>query len=282
MSKCSSECFTYLWRMQFKANAKINLGLFIKSKRPDGYHELESIFLPIDWSDEIEISESKTLFFDSSGIAIPDDPKGNLVIQAFELLNYHFNLPAFKIQLKKNVPIGAGLGGGSSDASHTLKALNDAFMLGLSEEELTDFALQLGSDCPFFIRNQPALAKGRGELLDHSIELNLSGYLLIVVPPIHISTARAYSLVHPTDNRPSLKELIKLPISEWQGKLVNDFEEVLCQEEPILAKLRDQLKSSGADFVSMSGSGSAFFAIYSKKPEQFDFPSGYHSFLMQL
>lgn len=268
--------------MQFKANAKINIGLYIKSKRPDGYHELESIFLPIDWSDEIEISESKNLYFDSSGISIPDDPMGNLVIRAYELLNYHYNLPALKIHLKKKVPIGAGLGGGSSDASHTLKALNDGFMLGLSPEDLHHFALQLGSDCPFFIENKAALAKGRGEILDHSIDLDLKGHLLIVVPPVHVSTSKAYSLITPKSNRTDLKELIKLPIHEWQGKIVNDFEEVLCKEEPILNDLRKKLRASGAEYVSMSGSGSAFFAIYSHPPKDLNMPGNYKTWLMEL
>ncbi len=268
--------------MRFKANAKINLGLFIKSKRPDGYHELESVFLPIDWSDELEISESKSLVFESSGITIPNDPNGNLVVQAYELLNYQFDLPALEIHLKKNIPIGAGLGGGSADAAFTLKALNEGFMLGLSIEELEALALQLGSDCPFFIQNKPAIAKGRGELLDHSIDLDIKGNLLVVVPPVHISTAKAYSLIKPNDDREELAELLKLPLSDWQGRVVNDFEEVLCSEVEELNELRNMLIESAADYVSMSGSGSAFFAIYKNDIPNLDLPESYLVHQMKL
>lgn len=260
--------------MQFEANAKINLGLFIKAKRPDAYHEIESLFLPVDWSDEIEFQESDELKFSVEGIDIPHDPKGNLILRAYELLRARYDLPPLNIRLKKEIPIGAGLGGGSSDAAHMLKALNDHYQLQLSEKELRSMATELGSDCAFFIGNRAAIASGRGEMLKIVDIPQLPSYLLVVVPPLHISTVRAYSLVKPNANRPSIASLLELPMDQWQGKLSNDFEAFLCDEFPMLADLSEKLRNSDPVFYSMSGSGSAFYAFYHEKPE-LNFPDDY-------
>lgn len=248
--------------MQFEANAKINLGLYIKSKRPDGYHELESIFLPIDWNDLIEISLSNALIFESSGLSIPEDTKGNLVLQAYHLLREKYHLPPLKIHLNKQIPIGAGLGGGSSDAAHMLKSLNNFFKLGLTETELCHFAEQLGSDCPFFIRNQKALARGRGEELNYEISFPIQGKLLLVVPPIHISTSLAYSLIEPQNSRPPIIDIVQQPMKQWKGFLVNDFELPIFSNYPHLATLKEKLYSMGATYASMSGSGSCLYGIF--------------------
>jgi len=248
--------------MQFTANAKVNLGLFISSKRPDGYHELESLFIPIPWYDEIEFFEADQFEFTASGIEIPHDHNGNLISRAYHILQADYDLPPISIHLNKLIPIGAGLGGGSSDAAHMLKALNVHFELNISEAELCNYALELGSDCPFFIANRPAIASGRGELLE-CIELpSIPKKLLMVVPPLHISTAAAYSRIQPKAAQYSIKEILKLPFQEWSGKLTNDFEQVLQTDFPILGEIRERLESSGASFVSMSGSGSAFYAFY--------------------
>ncbi|MAY84044.1 MAG: 4-(cytidine 5'-diphospho)-2-C-methyl-D-erythritol kinase [Flavobacteriales bacterium] len=262
--------------MHFKANAKINLGLFISAKRPDGYHELESLFLPIPWCDEIQFEESEEFNFSSSGIEIPHDSNGNLVSRAYQLLKKDFDLPNISIHLKKQVPIGAGLGGGSSDAAHMLKALNEYFKLGLNNEKLAQYALELGSDCPFFIENKAAIASGRGELLEQVDLPKIPNKLLMVVPPLHISTAKAYSLIKPKQAEHSIKEILKMPFEDWQSVLINDFEGALRNEYPVLQEIRKKLLDSKASFVSMSGSGSAFYAFYENWNELPNFPEDYN------
>lgn len=269
--------------MEFSANAKINLGLFIKSKRPDGYHEIESVFLPIGWYDQLSFEESDSTQFSSSGIEIPSDPKGNLVLQAYQLLANDFDLPPLKIHLDKQVPIGAGLGGGSADASFMLKALNEKYTLGLSIEQLERYALQLGSDCPFFIQNKVVVASGIGEVLspiEPSLQSNIE--ILVVVPPLHINTAQAYSLIKPKADRRPLLKLVKEPIENWQGNIINDFEDVLCNKYSILNDLRRFLFELGAQYVSMSGSGSAFYAFFAKSIPDHQLPKGYNFRKLQL
>ena len=211
-------------------NAKINLGLQIKSKRADGYHELETIFYPVNYCDVLEILPSDQLDFTSSGIDIPG--KGNLCLDAYHLLKKDFDIPAVHIHLHKIIPIGAGLGGGSSDAAFTLKGLNVLFDLQLSAEQLKIYAVQIGADCPFFIENNPMLATGVGEILE-SIELDLSAYhIAIVKPNIHISTSEAYSLV--TCNEPlySLSDLIKSPVKNGSFKMI--LSKVFLRNIPLL------------------------------------------------
>ena len=244
-------------------NAKINLGLNIKSKRADGYHELETIFYSINFCDILEILPSDQLTFTSSGVDIPG--KGNLCIDAYQLLRDDFNIPPVHIHLHKIIPIGAGLGGGSSDAAFTLKGLNELFDLKLSSEQLRTYAVQIGADCPFFIENKPMLATGIGEILE-SIELDLSAYhIAIVKPNIHVSTEKAYSLVTPNEPLCSLRDLIKKPVKEWQ--LQNDFEQSVFAKYPAIEDLKNSLYEQGAVYAAMSGSGSSVFGLFESRPK---------------
>jgi 4-diphosphocytidyl-2-C-methyl-D-erythritol kinase len=238
------------------------VGLHIVSKRADGYHELETIFYPIDWCDVLEIVPSDEQQFTSSGLAIPG--KGNLCLDAYHLLKADFDISAVHIHLHKVIPIGAGLGGGSSDAAFTLKGLNELFDLKLSNEQLQAYAVQLGADCPFFVENKPMLATGIGEVLS-PIELDLSNYhLAIVKPDIHVSTAEAYSSVVPNQPTHSLADLIRQPIVDWQVQ--NDFEKSVFAQYPEVEKLKQSLYEKGAVYAAMSGSGSAVFGLFKELP----------------
>ncbi|MEJ6734421.1 MAG: 4-(cytidine 5'-diphospho)-2-C-methyl-D-erythritol kinase [Flavobacteriales bacterium] len=243
-------------------NAKINIGLNILSKREDGYHNLETIFYPIAWKDSLEIIKSNDQQFSSSGISIPGD--GNLCQQAYDLLDRDFGLESVHIHLHKNIPIGAGLGGGSSDAAFTLMGLNEMFDLKLSSIQLKEYALKLGADCPFFIDNKACLAKGIGEELT-DVVLNISNvFLIVATPDVHISTAMAYSGVVPQIPEVSLQKLISEPMTNWSMK--NDFEEGIFRLEPKIKALKDKMLDHGAIYCSMSGSGSSVFAFFDKKP----------------
>lgn len=243
-------------------NAKINIGLNILSKREDGYHNLETIFYPIAWKDSLEIIKSNDQQFSSSGISIPGD--GNLCQQAYDLLDRDFGLESVHIHLHKNIPIGAGLGGGSSDAAFTLMGLNEMFDLKLSSIQLKEYALKLGADCPFFIDNKACLAKGIGEELT-DVVLNISNvFLLVATPDVHVSTAMAYSGVVPQIPEVSLQKLISEPMTNWSMK--NDFEEGIFRLEPKIKALKDKMLDHGAIYCSMSGSGSSVFAFFDKKP----------------
>ena len=238
------------------------MGLHIKSKRADGYHELETIFYPVSYCDVLEILPSNELTFTSSGIDMPGDC--NSCLNAYHLLKQDFNIPAVNIHLHKIIPIGAGLGGGSSDAAFTLKALNELFNLQLSNEQLRIYAVQIGADCPFFIENKPMLATGIGEVME-SIDLDLSAYYIAIVKPnIHVSTSEAYSGVTPKESLYSLRDLIKSNIKEWQ--LQNDFEQSIFSKYPAIKDLKKLLYKQGALYVSMSGSGSSVFALFENKP----------------
>ena len=243
-------------------NAKINIGLNILSKREDGYHNLETIFYPIAWKDSLEIIKSNDQQFSSSGISIPGD--GNLCQQAYDLLDRDFGLESVHIHLHKNIPIGAGLGGGSSDAAFTLMGLNEMFDLKLSSIQLKEYALNLGADCPFFIDNKACLAKGIGEELT-DVVLNISNvFLLVATPDVHVSTAMAYSSFVPQIPEVSLQKLILEPMPNWSMK--NDFEEGIFRLEPKIKALKDKMLDHGAIYCSMSGSGSSVFAFFDKKP----------------
>ena len=205
-------------------NAKINLGLNILRKRNDGYHDISSIFFPVkECVDILEIIKSDTFEFTKSGIKIPDGE--NLCEKAWNLLHSDFGIGNVKIHLHKQIPIGAGLGGGSADASFTLKVLNDLFELKLRIKELERYALQLGADCPFFIDNRPKLVEGIGEKMT-DIDLDLSEFKIrLINPEIHVSTKEAYSGVTPQEPESSVEEIIQLPVNEWKEKLRNDFED---------------------------------------------------------
>ncbi|MDQ1771376.1 4-(cytidine 5'-diphospho)-2-C-methyl-D-erythritol kinase [Labilibaculum sp. A4] len=250
-------------------NAKINLGLNIVEKRSDGFHNIETIFYPIPLTDGLEIADSnkETIYnFSSSGIPIKIDDKDNIVCKAFDLLYRKYNIPSTNIHLHKNIPFGAGLGGGSSDAAFMIKMLNEKYKLELSFDEMKNLAGQLGSDCPFFIANKPVFAEGKGDVFSE-ILIDLSGYhILLVKPNIHISTPEAYSSVTPSQPNKSLKELITEPIQNWKNLIFNDFENSIFPNHPKLENIKNDLYNMGAVYASMSGSGSSLFGIFKVEP----------------
>lgn len=243
-------------------NAKINIGLNITSKRADGYHNLSSCFLPIDWKDALEIVPAHEFEFTSSGLAIPGDSSGNLCVKAYELLKEKHNIPPVKMHLHKVIPMGAGLGGGSSDGAFALKLLNDQFEIGLTNAELEAYAKTLGADCPFFIDNKPKLVTGIGEIME-DVTLDLSGYSIVVVfPGIHVNTKTAFSGITPNEPTYDLKAILKQAPKNWQGTVINDFEETVFAAHPEIQKIKDQLFDLGADYASMTGTGSAVFGVF--------------------
>jgi 4-diphosphocytidyl-2-C-methyl-D-erythritol kinase len=246
-------------------NCKINLGLSILAKRPDGYHELETVFYPIAISDALEILPADSLTITQSGIPVPGDPTQNLCLKAYHLLKKDFpQIPSVQMHLHKNIPMGAGLGGGSSDGTTALLILNQQFGLGLNDQQLIDYASQLGSDCPFFVYNKACHATGRGEILA-PIELDLSNYQFVLVHPgIHIATAWAFQQLNPDTKTESIKAIIEKPISEWKAYLINDFEAPVFNAEPTLSEIKSKLYQLGAIYASMSGSGSSLFGIFPK------------------
>jgi 4-diphosphocytidyl-2-C-methyl-D-erythritol kinase len=245
--------------------AKINLGLHVVSKRPDGYHNLETCFYPVGWSDILEIIPSGNFEFTTSGIHIPGDPNKNLCVKAYNVLQRDFNLPAVRIHLHKIVPAGAGLGGGSSDAAWTLRMLNLIFDLSITSERLSEYASMLGSDCAFFIYDNAKLGKGRGnELKEIEIPFIKGKFLILVKPDIHVSTAEAYAGVKPIEPKKSLSQILSQPVEEWKNRLLNDFEESVFQKYPEVSRIKDKFYEAGALYSSMSGSGSAVFGIFSE------------------
>lgn len=243
------------------ANAKINLGLLVTEKRPDGYHNIETIFYPIKLYDVVEVLESERLDFSSRGLKIPDGG-ANLCEKAYQLLAADYAIKPIHIHLLKNIPIGAGLGGGSSDAAHTLKLLNQLNNLGLTEDQLAGYAERLGADCPFFMNNKPVFASGIGTVFE-DVNVDLSAYCIIVIKPdVHISTVEAYQNIIPQTPAVDLKRAIQLPVQEWKYHLVNDFELGLFEKYPIIERIKHALYERGAIFAAMSGSGSAVFGIF--------------------
>lgn len=261
-------------------NAKINIGLNIINKRPDGYHNIETVFYPVNLSDILEFIETaENTKFTNTGINLDIEKKDNLILKAYHLLKKEYNLPELKIHLHKIIPTGAGLGGGSSDAGFMLKSLNDYFNLNISEEKLENYAQQLGSDCPFFIKNKPVFAEGTGNIFSES-RLDLSNYfILIVKPEIHIPTKLAFSGIQAKSPNQSLKELITLPVSEWKNQIKNDFESNVFKQFPIIKKIKDTLYESGAIYTQMSGSGAAVFGIFNKEPE---IPEEFHTYFYYI
>lgn len=248
-------------------NCKINLGLNIVNKRNDGYHDLETIFFPIQINDILEIlpSTNADITFTQSGLTVEGALGNNICIKAYHLLRNNFpTLPSIQMHLHKIIPMGAGLGGGSADGTFALQLLNDLFNLNIHEDKLMQYSLQLGSDCPFFIHNKPCFASSRGEVIE-LIDLDLSNYKIIVINPgIHISTTWAFSNITPTLPNNSIREIIKQPIENWKNQLVNDFEAPAINEFPIVGNIKDQLYEQGAVYASMTGSGSTLFGIFKK------------------
>jgi 4-diphosphocytidyl-2-C-methyl-D-erythritol kinase len=257
-------------------NAKINIGLNITERRPDGYHNIESVFYPINLQDAVEI---KTIEGEEpqggyklkvSGTILDGTPDDNLVVKAYQLLRKDFNFPAQKIHLYKHIPVGAGLGGGSSDAAAIIKMLNEKFALGLTSEQMQNYAVQIGADCPFFINNTPVFATGIGNIFT-PIEFSLHGKNIILVKPdIFVSTRDAYALVKPSPAAIPLTEAIKQPISEWKQIITNDFEKSVFAKYPEIAAIKDKLYDMGALYASMSGSGSAVYGIFDSPIEYAD------------
>jgi 4-diphosphocytidyl-2-C-methyl-D-erythritol kinase len=256
-------------------NAKINIGLSIIEKRPDGFHNLESCFYSVGWSDVLEILPAEKTIFKSTGIPIPGNTENNLCLKAYHLLKTDFDIPPVMIHLHKVVPIGAGLGGGSADCAFTIKTLNDLFGLNLSTTLMEDYARKLGSDCAFFIQNRPQFCFGKGDEFS-TIKVDLSGkFIVLVNPNIHISTAEAYSGVKPKKSEFDLKEILQLPVNQWVNIVKNDFEYHLLPKYPAIADIKNQLYTQGASYASMTGSGSTVFGIFEEEinlKEQF---SGY-------
>lgn len=262
-------------------NCKLNLGLNVIRKRDDGYHDLETVFYPIDICDALEIitaEETQPVSFFSTGLNTGSNEQKNLCVKAYHLLKKDFpQLPSVKLHLHKAIPIGAGLGGGSADAAFTLILLNKKFQLDLSREQLIDYASRLGSDCAFFVINKTCFAQGKGEILQ-SLSLDLSAYKFLVVNPnIHISTPWAYSKIEPVVPSLSIKEIIHQPVSAWKDILTNDFEKPVMQQYPLIETLKEELYNLGAVYASMSGSGSTCFGIFLKdhKIDTSVFPSSY-------
>ena len=248
-------------------NAKINLGLRILRKRPDGFHDLESAFLPVGLTDMLEIvpSPDKSNRLTLTGIPLEATDE-NLCIRALRLLKEKHGIPDVNLHLHKRIPTGAGLGGGSSDAAFTLRALNEMFGLGLDVPLLMEYASKIGSDCPFFIINQSSLATGRGEQLE-PLSLNLSGYTIILVQPrITINTSQAYQMITPGDNNQPVKEVLRLAPEEWNDRLVNHFEVPIFEKYPEIGDLKKALYTAGAVYASMTGSGSAVFGFFRESP----------------
>ncbi|HUM46267.1 MAG TPA: 4-(cytidine 5'-diphospho)-2-C-methyl-D-erythritol kinase [Chitinophagales bacterium] len=270
-------------------NCKINLGLRILSRRADGYHNLVSVFYPVPWCDALEFIRSSVFSFESDGLKIDSVAEDNLCVKAYRLLQKLYALPPVKMMLLKNIPMGAGLGGGSADGAFCLKMLNEYFELNLSDEVLKSHAMMLGSDCPFFMENKPMLVTGKGGQLD-SIAVDLEGYyLLVVYPEIAINTSWAFNEFAKSainrDSRVSIREFTEQllqPVTTWKEFLVNDFEPMVEFHHPEIAGIRKQLYEKGALIASMTGSGSAVFGIFKEQPEAMPSLRKYRSFSGKL
>ena len=243
-------------------NAKINLGLNVVSKRPDGYHNIETIFYPIPVKDALEIMPADELKFTQTGIQVDAPMERNLVIKAMNALKKSHEIPALDIHLLKAIPFGAGLGGGSADAAFMLKLINDCCQLHISDDELEAVASTIGADCPFFIRNKPVFASGTGNIFE-PVDLSLNGYYMCLVKPdVAVSTPEAYAKVTPAAPKISLKEIIRHPVEEWKEWMVNDFEASVFPKHPVIENIKNTLYERGALYACMSGSGSSVFGIF--------------------
>ena len=247
-------------------NAKINIGLNITARRPDGYHDIETVFYPIRIYDALEALPGTELTFQSSGLDIPGKIQDNLCSKAYHLIKNNYNLPPINIHLHKHIPIGAGLGGGSADAAFFVRLIDQQFNLGLSTNQKLSYARQLGADCAFFIESKPVFAFEKGDQFE-TIKLDLSKYhLVLVMPPTHVSTSEAYRGVKPADVKYSLYELVSEPVKEWKSFIKNDFEESVFKNHPVIRGVKAALYEAGALYASMSGSGASVFGIFNEKP----------------
>lgn len=255
-------------------NSKINLGLNVVEKRPDGYHNLETVFYPVNLQDALEVTTAKVsdkeYTLHVSGTPVECSPEDNLVVKAYLLLKKDFKLPNVNIHMYKHIPSGAGLGGGSSDAAFMIKALNSKYHLNLTDDQMETYAATLGADCAFFIKDKPVFATGIGNEME-LVDLSLKGYyILIVKPDIHVSTREAYSAIHPRYPDLSLKELIKRPIDTWKNSMVNDFEQSVFARHPEIGLLKEKIYGLGAVYASMTGSGSAIYGLFGQQIPELD------------
>ena len=255
-------------------NCKINLGLWVIQRRPDGYHNIQTVMMPVPWCDILEIvpalGSETTLTFTGTHIETPVE--SNLCYKAWRLMADNYSIPPVSMHLHKVIPAGAGLGGGSSDASFTLRMLNEMFKLNLDNEILRSLAVQLGMDCPFFIENVASLSTGRGEFLK-PVSLSLDGYYLVIVkPPVHVSTAAAFLGTKPRYRENSINEITSLPVKDWKRELHNDFEDTVFDLYPDILEVKNQLYRHGAIYAALSGSGSAVFGLFVSDPVKMDFP----------
>lgn len=253
--------------MVISSNCKINIGLNVVAKRKDGFHDIETMMYPVNGlCDVLEIIESDKdgIEFESSGLKLECKPENNLCIKTYNLMKEHFpdKIGGIKMHLHKVIPSGAGLGGGSSNAASMIKALNEMFSLGLTPANQEKLASAIGSDTPFFIKNRPMFAAGRGELL-YPAYVSLKGYKLVIVKPnVSVSTAEAYHNVTASVPEHPLSRLLKHPIEMWRGLIKNDFEEVIFPKFPAIQAAKKMLYQSGAVYAAMSGSGSAVYGIF--------------------
>ena len=251
--------------------SKINLGLHITSKRADGYHNIETIFYPVRFCDALEfvISDNPANkdFLTTTGINTGADPEDNLVFKSVKRLHEKYTFPNLKIHLHKVIPVGAGLGGGSSDSACILKAVNKGFGLNISDDELKNMALEQGSDCPFFIDSLPSIGTGRGEILKPVNNVLKDYYLMLMNPGIGINTREAYQFCRPAMPAYSLSQLIIHPLKEWKELIINDFEDYAFKKHPLISDIKNELYNAGAIFSLMSGSGSGVYGIFRQKPE---------------
>lgn len=246
--------------------AKINIGLNVLGKRPDGFHEIETCMVEIPLNDVLEIIPMKTFTFKQTGLTVDSSVENNLCVKAFRLMQEAYSIPNVYMHLRKNIPMGAGLGGGSADASYVLIGLNELFKLNVSEEELMELSAKLGSDCPFFIRSGNQFAHGRGEKMS-DCSLDLTGWWIkIVNPGLHVGTAEAYAIVDFYSGNKTIEELLNQPVEDWKRSVSNSFEHSVFQKHPKISEIKNLLYKEGADYASMSGSGSTVFGLYKNKP----------------
>lgn len=247
------------------SNAKINLGLNILEKRPDGYHNIESVFYPVPWADVLEVLPSDAFSLTTSGLDIPGTKEQNLVLKAYKLLEENYAIKPVKIHLHKALPMGAGIGGGSSNGAFTLSLINEVLDLQIETKKLEVLASELGSDCPFFIQNKPRFCYGKGTEFSETT-VDLSGKFIVMVNPgIHITTQEAYAGIKPYLPKLRISEITKLAISEWRDVLLNDFELTISKKHATIRNIKEELYQNGASYASMTGSGSTLYGIWEKE-----------------
>ncbi len=246
-------------------NAKINLGLSVVRKREDGYHDLETVFYPVPICDVLEVhrNDKNEIAIISSGIEVTDNIEDNLIVKAYRKLQKYHNLPGVDVYFKKQIPFGAGLGGGSADASFMLLILRDMFLPEVTDEQLEKYAATIGADCAFFIKNKPVYAEGIGEVFS-PVEISLKGYKMVIVKPeVHVSTRDAFGNIVAAKPEHSVKQVVEnMPIEDWSGKLKNDFETTVFEKHPLLGNIKQKLYDMGAVYASMTGSGASLYGLF--------------------